>query len=191
LELGLEGIAAPVPLAVAAARAIAKIKVAVCAALIARLAADSGQERRSFGVVARSEALGILVVDEAIVIVVHAVATERDASIAENELAPAIRATGPSARASTTRACGAAATHATGTHAAAHATGTHTAAHATGTDIAAHATGTDIAARATAANIAARATAADIAARATAANAVATRWVTAAGGDNDEKKQNQ
>jgi hypothetical protein len=157
---------------------VSKVEVAIRFALLSGFAPDTGEQLLALVVVARSEALGIIIIDEAVAVVIRAVSAGRDAPGALDELTRARRA------ACTTRSGGAATSahaHATAADVAAHATAADVAAHATAADVAAYATGTDIAAYATGTNIAAYATGANIAARATAANAVATRGVTAAG----------
>jgi hypothetical protein len=89
LYLGLQGIAASVPPAVAAASAVSEVEVAVGDALTTGLATDTGQQIGPFGIVARSETLGIIVVDESVVIIIHAVSTQRGAPIALDDVTPA------------------------------------------------------------------------------------------------------
>ena len=193
LDLGFERVAAPAPMAVVVAGAVSKVEVAIRFALLSGFAPDTGEQLLALVVVARSEALGIIIINEAVAIVIRAVSAGRDAPGALDELTRARRA------ACTTRSGGAATSaHATAAHVAAHATAADVAAHATAADIAAYATAADIAAYATGTDIAARATGTDIAAtaayvaaRATADAAVATRGVTAAGGNDDEEQQSQ
>ena len=73
--LGIERIALTVPLTLAATRAVAAIEVAIGVALVAGLAGRPGQKDRALRAVARTEALRILMIHEAIVVVVDAVAT--------------------------------------------------------------------------------------------------------------------
>jgi len=73
--LGLERIAASIPFAFAGSRAIASVEVAVGATLIAGFPRCAGQQNGAFGVVAGLKALRVFVVDQTVVVVVHAVAT--------------------------------------------------------------------------------------------------------------------
>ena len=87
LDFGLERIAASAPLAVVIASAISKVEVAVRFALLAGFTADSGEQLFAFVVVAGPEAFGVVVVDEAVTIIVDAVAARGDASVALDESA--------------------------------------------------------------------------------------------------------
>jgi len=81
---GLERIAASVPFALARSRSVAPVEVTVCTALIAGFTRGAGQQDGPFGVVARSKAFGVFVVDESIVVVVRAVATAVGVAIGTN-----------------------------------------------------------------------------------------------------------
>jgi hypothetical protein len=72
---GLERVAASIPFALAGPRTIAAVEIAVCATLIAGFAGCTGQKDRPFGVVARTEAFEVSIVDETVAVVVYAVAT--------------------------------------------------------------------------------------------------------------------
>ena len=73
---GLERIAASIPFALAGSRSIAPIEVAVGTALIAGFTRGACQQNRPFGVVAGPKAFRVFVVDEAVAVVVYAVATK-------------------------------------------------------------------------------------------------------------------
>ena len=94
-------------MAIVVARAVPEIEVAVSLALLARFTTDTGKQLFALIVVARSEAFGIIVVDEAIVIVVQAVPTECLFPSAEDGGTLAIAAAGPNACAGPTRTSGA------------------------------------------------------------------------------------
>ena len=79
LDFGLERIAASAPTAVVIARAISEVEVAVGLALLTGLTADSGKQFLALVVVAGSEALGIVVVDETVSVVIDAVSAIGDA----------------------------------------------------------------------------------------------------------------
>jgi len=70
---------------VVVAGTVPEIEIAVRLALLTGFAPNPGEQLLSLVVVARSEALGIIVVDEAIVVIIRAVATGRDASVALDE----------------------------------------------------------------------------------------------------------
>jgi hypothetical protein len=90
-------------MAVVIPRAVPEIEVAVSFALLARFTTDTGEQLFALIVVALVEAFRIIVVDEAIVIVVQAVATECLFPSAEDGDTLAIAAAGPNACASPTR----------------------------------------------------------------------------------------
>ena len=73
------------PMAIVVPRAVAKVEVAVRLALLTAFSADAGQEHWAFGVVTGPEALGIEIVDQAIVIVVGTIATSGDSTITLDE----------------------------------------------------------------------------------------------------------
>jgi hypothetical protein len=73
LILGLERIALAIPFALAVTRPVSSVEVAIDAALISCFTGRSSQQNWIFGVVARPEAFGIFVVDEAIAVIVEAI----------------------------------------------------------------------------------------------------------------------
>jgi hypothetical protein len=72
-------------MAIVVPRAVAPVEVAVGLALLGAFTADARQEHWAFGVVTGPEALGVDIVDEAIVVVIRAIATSRDSTMALDE----------------------------------------------------------------------------------------------------------
>ncbi len=79
LDFGLERIAASAPMAVVIARAISEIEVAVGLALLTGFTADPRKQLFALVVVAGPEALGIVVVHEAVFVVIDAISAIGDA----------------------------------------------------------------------------------------------------------------
>jgi hypothetical protein len=86
LDFGLERIAASAPTAVVIARAVSEVEVAVGFALFASFPADPGEQLFALVVVAGSEALGIVVVDQTVSVVIDAVSAIGDTPVALDDV---------------------------------------------------------------------------------------------------------
>lgn len=73
------------PTAIVVSGTVAEVEVAVGLALLAAFSADSRKEHRALGVVAGSKAFRIEVIDQAIVVVVGAIAASSDSTFTLNE----------------------------------------------------------------------------------------------------------